>query len=183
MIVVVLFVLTFAIGFCAAFLAGGTVGAKRQSSPGTSNGKLQATHGCTLTSEESEPAMSTTNLHPQPGKAPKPFNGNADCFAEWAFSVDLALRSYGITRRQVDFATSFFEGSALLWFLARRRTGAEFVDGSTLNTQLEETFGSLHTEEDSRLDLFSLTQTRSQDEYIREFSHLSLKITDLDEVS
>ena len=112
-------------------------------------------------------------------------NGDFDCLREWCFSVELALRSYGITygRRQVDFATSFLEGSALLWFLARRRAGAEFEDWPTLETQLEETFGPLHTEEDSRLDLFSLTQTGSLDDYIREFSRLSLSTTDLDELS
>ena len=117
------FVLTFAIGLCAAFLADWTVGTKRQSSPGTSNGKLKATHGLlrTFTSDESEPATSSRNLHSQPGKAPKPFNVDVDCFTDWAFSVDLALRSYKIThgRRQVDFATSFLEGSTPLWFFAR----------------------------------------------------------------
>ena len=183
------FALTLAIGLGVAFFVGWTVSARRsvQASPGTSNGSLQPTHGslCTPTSEDSEPATSMTNFRSQPVKTPKPFNGDADCFREWSFSVELALRSYGITygRRQVDFPTSFLAGSALLWFLARRRAGAEFEDWPTLETQLEETFGPLHTEEDSRLDLFSLTQTGSLDDYIREFSRLSLSTTDLDELS
>ena len=182
--VVFFFVLKLAIGLCVAFLAGWTVGSKRQSSPGTSNGKLQATHGllCFLTSEELKPV--TTSFHSQSGKAPKPFNGDDDCSQNERFLLILrcTLRIYSQTEtgRLCKF---FLGGSAPLFFLASRRAAAEFADWSTQKTHPEETLEPLHTKEDSRLDLFSLTQTGSLDEYIREFSHLSLKITDVDDVS
>ena len=72
---------------------------------------------------------------------------------------------------------NFFLGRERATLVPRTPKNDAFADWSTLKTQLEETFGPLHTE-DSRLDLFSLTQTGSLDEYIREFSHLSLKITE-----
>ena len=121
-------------------------------------------------------------------KDPKTFSGEADCFKEWSFSVDLALRSHGITQgqSQVDFAASsgYFEGSSSLWFISRREAGVEFQDWPALREQLAATFGpDLHEEEDSRLALFSLFQTGSLDEYVRAFSRLSLCVSDIDELS
>ena len=102
-------------------------------------------------------------------KDPKTFTSEADCFKEWSISVELALRSHGITQgqNQVDFAASYLEGSSSLWFLSCREAGVEFQDWPALRKQLEVTFEPVHEEEDSRLALFSLFQTGSLDEYIR----------------
>ena len=48
---------------------------------------------------------------------------------------------------------------------------------------LRETYGPLDAEEDNRLALFSIHQKGSLDEYIRDFTQLSLPVLDLDEHS
>ena len=52
-----------------------------------------------------------------------------------------------------------------------------------MKESLSATFGPLDEEEDDRLNLFALTQTGSLDDYIQDFSRLSLNVTALDEHS
>ena len=54
------------------------------------------------------------------GRAPKPFGGEPTQFIEWIFAVDLSLRKGMIKdgQDQVDFASFFLAGTALLWFLS-----------------------------------------------------------------
>ena len=145
---------------------------------------LPADSPFTHPTSNSEQSRTSSQCSPRV-KDPKTFSGEADCFKEWSFSVDLALRSHGITQgqRQVDFAASYLEGSSSLWFISRREAGVEFQDWPALREQLAATFGPLHEEEDSRLALFSLFQTGSLDEYVRAFSRLSLCVSDIDELS
>ena len=84
---------------------------------------------------------------------------------------------------QVDFASSFLEGTALLWFLSCLESRRTFANWAELKESLSATFGPLDEEEDDRLNLFALTQTGSLDDYIQDFSRLSLNVTALDEHS
>ena len=82
--------------------------------------------------------------------------------------------------RMVDFASSFLEGTALLWFLSCLESRRTFANLAELKESLSETFGLLH-EEDDRLNLFALTQTGPLHDYVQDFSRLSLNATALDE--
>ena len=103
----------------------------------------------------------------------------------WIFSIELAFRANEIREgiNQVDFATSFLQGNALLWFLACLDAGRSFPDWESLKVALRESYGPLDAEEDNRLALFSIHQKGSLDEYIRDFTQLSLHVLDLDEHS
>ena len=84
---------------------------------------------------------------------------------------------------QVDFASSFLKGTALLWFLSCLESRRTFANSAKLKESLSATFSPLDREEDDRLNLFGLTQTGPLDDYIQDFSHLSLNVTALDEHS
>ena len=119
------------------------------------------------------------------GRAPKPFGGEPTQVKEWIFVVDLSLRTGMIKdgQDQVDFASSFLEGTALLWFLSCLESRKTFANWAELKESLSATFGPLDEEEDDRLNLFALTQTGPLDDYIQDFSRLSLNVTALDEHS
>ena len=118
-------------------------------------------------------------------RSPKAFSGDAQTFKEWAFCVELALRANDISdgAGQTDFASSYLEGNALLWYLSCVDSGRVFSDWKSLKAGLAESFGPLDAEEENRLSLFSLTQEGPLDGYIREFSRLSLNVSDLDQHS
>ena len=119
------------------------------------------------------------------GRAPKPFGGEPTQFKEWIFAVDLSLRTGMIKdgQDQVDFASSFLAGTALLWFLSCLESRRTFANWAELKESLSATFGPLDEEEDDRLNLFALTKTGSLDDYIQDFSRLSLNVTALDKHS
>ena len=56
------------------------------------------------------------------------FSGDSNDLCGWIFSIELAFRANEIREgiNQVDFATSFLQGNALLWFLACFRRGPVF---------------------------------------------------------
>ena len=89
------------------------------------------------------------------GRAPKPFGGEPTQFKEWIFAVDLSLRTGMIKdgQEQVDFASSFLEGTALLWFLSCLESRRTFANWAELKESLSATFGPLDEEEDDRLNL------------------------------
>ena len=103
----------------------------------------------------------------------------------WIFSIELAFRLNGIHEgsAQVDFATSFLQRNALLWFLACLDLGRSFSDWESLKVALRETYGPLDAEEINRLALLSIYQNGSLDGYIRDFTQLSLHVSDLDDHS
>ena len=71
----------------------------------------------------------------------------------------------------------------MLWFLSfleSRRTVANWVE---LKESLNATFRQLDEEEGDRLNLFALIQTGRLDDYVQDFSRLSLNVTALDEHS
>ena len=113
------------------------------------------------------------------------FGGEPTQFKEWIFAVNLSLRTGMIKdgQDQVDFASSFLEGTALLWFLSCLESRRTFANWAELKESLSPTFGPLDEEEDDRLNLFALTQTGPLDDYIQDFSRLSLNLTALDEHS
>ena len=94
---------------------------------------------------------------------------------------------YGRTLRegtcQVDFVSTLLEGNALLWLIAAQDAGKSFGDWLSLKNAIAETFGPIQNEEENRLALFSLYQMNSLDEYIRDYTRLSLLVTGLDEHS
>lgn len=118
-------------------------------------------------------------------RTPKTFSGDAQTFKEWSFCVELALRANRICDglNQTDFAASFLDGNALLWYISCLESGRAFANWESLKEGLAESFGPLDVEEESRLSLFSLTQEGNLDGYIREFSRLSLNVSELDQHS
>ena len=86
---------------------------------------------------------------------------------------------------EVDYAMSFLDGNARLWLLSCLERGHNFPDLVSLKSALAETFGPVEAEEEFRLALYSLCQTDSMslEEYVSEFTRLSLGIPDLDEPS
>ena len=118
-------------------------------------------------------------------REPKTFTGCANDFKEWTFAVELGLRANRIVKEdhEVDYATSYLGGNALLWLISCSESGRKFADWTSLKTALDESFGPLGADEDNRLQLFSLTQNGPLDEYIREFSRLSLMVSGLDDQS
>ena len=103
----------------------------------------------------------------------------------WIFSIELAFRLNGIHEgsAQVDFATSFFQRNALLWFLACLDSVRSFSDWESLKVALRETYRPLDAEEINRLALLSIYQNGSLDGYIRDFTQVSLHVSDLDDHS
>ena len=73
--------------------------------------------------------------------------------------------------------------SLAFWLLSCLERGHNFPDWVSLKSALAETFGPVEAEEEFRLALFSLCQTDSMslEEYVSEFTRLSLGIPDLDE--
>ena len=94
-------------------------------------------------------------------RTPKPFGGEPSQFKEWIFAVDLSLGTGMIKdgQDQVDFASSFLKGTALLWFLSCLESRRTFANSAELKESLSATFSPLDREEDDRLNLFALTQT------------------------
>ena len=111
-------------------------------------------------------------------KSPSTFCGTAHTLREWIFQVDTALKSYKMNDGviQVEFAASFVEGSALLWYLSCIDFGRSFSDWNSLKNALGEAFGPFNADEEYRLALFL-------DAYIDEFTRLSSSVADLDQLS
>ena len=118
-------------------------------------------------------------------KSPSIFCGTARTFREWVFQVDTALKSYKMNDgvSQVEFAASFLEGNALLWYLSCIDFGRSFSDWNSLKNALGEAFGPFNADEQYRLALFSLSQNGTLDAYTEEFTRLSLSVVDLDQLS
>ena len=88
-------------------------------------------------------------------RSPKAFTGDAQTFKEWAFCVELAFRANDISdgAGQTDFASSYLEGNALLWYLSCVDSGRVFLVWKSLKAGLAESFGPLYAEEENRLSL------------------------------
>ena len=71
---------------------------------------------------------------------------------------------------QVEFAASFLEGNALLWYLSCIDFGRSFSDWNSLKNALGEAFGPSNADEEYRLALFYLSQNGTLDAYIEEFT-------------
>ena len=67
-------------------------------------------------------------------REPKIFTGTSNDLKEWTFAVELGLRANRIVKEdhQVDFATSYLGGNALLWFISC----SESREGSSLTGRL-----------------------------------------------
>lgn len=130
-------------------------------------------------------ATSSHRVGHQRVKDPICFSGDPNDLRGWFFSIELACRANEIREgtAQVDYATSFLQGNALLWLLACLDSGRTFPHWESLKTALGETYGPLDAEEDNRLALFSISQKGSLEEYIRDFTRLSLNVSDLDQHS
>ena len=102
----------------------------------------------------------------------KKFNGDPESFREWAFAVELALRSRNLREGslQVDFVSMLLEGNALLWLTAAQDSGETFEDWPSLKNAIAKTFGPLQSVEENRLQLFSLQQETTLESYIQDFT-------------
>ena len=71
-------------------------------------------------------------------KSPSTFCGTARTFREWVFQVNTALKSYKMNDgvSEVEFAASFLEGNALLWYLSCIDFGRSFSDRNSLKNVL-----------------------------------------------
>ena len=121
----------------------------------------------------------------QRGKEPPVFTGVASEFREWVFAVELAMRALKISEAScmVDYASGYLGGNARLWLMSAMDAGVQFPDWKSLKMKLAEVYGPLQEQEQARVKLFGLAQVGTLDEYITEFSRLSLRIPDLDEHS
>ena len=115
----------------------------------------------------------------------KKFNGDPESFREWAFAVELALRSRNLREGslQVDFVSMLLEGNALLWLIAAQDSGETFEDWPSLKNAIAKTFGPLQSEEENRLQLISLQQETTLESYIQDFTRRNLNVSGLDEQS
>lgn len=115
---------------------------------------------------------------------PSRFNGKPEEFKEWCFKMELALRTNEVEQsNQVDFSVNFLEGNALLWLIASRENGTVFHSWQELKEALANTLGPLRSAEENRLDLFSLRQEASLEDYIGEFCRISLHVEGIDDHS
>ena len=66
------------------------------------------------------------------------FSGDSNDLRGWFFAIELAFRANEIREgiNQVDFATSFLQGNALLWFLACLDAGRSFPYWESLKVTL-----------------------------------------------
>ena len=99
--------------------------------------------------------------------------------------MDLALKALAFedAEERVDYAASFLEGNARLWYIASQEASIRFLDWPPLRTKLGELYGLLHDKEQARNGLFSVQQCGELDSYVNEFSRLSLQVPELDEHS
>ena len=131
------------------------------------------------------PSSATPKTATRHTKDPPVFDGNAALFKEWAFAVDIALRALDFQDAsvEVDYAAGYLTGNARLWLMAALEAGTEFENWPALKDALADVYGPMFDPEQIRLCLFSLQQRGTLDDYIREFSRLSLQVPDLDEHS
>ena len=64
---------------------------------------------------------------------------------------------------QVEFAASFLEGKALLWYLSCIDFGRSFSDWNSQKNALGEAFGPFNVDDEYRLALFPLSQNGTLD--------------------
>ena len=72
------------------------------------------------------------------------------------------------------------EGNALLWLIAAQDSGETFEDWPSLKNAIAKTFGPLQSEEENRLQLFSLQQETTLESYIQDFTRRNLNVSGLD---
>ena len=118
-------------------------------------------------------------------KSPPVFRGDTREFKEWAFAIELAMKSLQLdnAEERLSYAASFLEGNARLWFIAYQEANTLFSDWPDLKSKLGEVFGPVYDREQARIDLFALHQDETLDEYINKFSRLSLQVPELDDHS
>ena len=83
----------------------------------------------------------------------------------------------------MDYAASFLEGDARLWYIASQEVSIRFLDWPPLTTKLGKLYGLLHDKGQARNGLFSVPQCGELDSYVNDFSRLSLQVPELDEHS
>ena len=118
-------------------------------------------------------------------KKPPLFAGDASTFKEWVFSLELALKAESLAEpeKEVDFAASFLTGNARLWLIAILESGESINNWHELKTALARMYSPKFDQEQARVSLFTLKQRGSLQEYIAEFTRLSLQVPELDEYS
>ena len=118
-------------------------------------------------------------------KSPPVFRGDTREFKEWAFAIELAMKSLQLdnAEERLSYAASFLEGNARLWFIASQEANTLFSDWPDLKSKLGEVYGPVYDREQARIDLFALHQDETLDEYINKFSRLSLQVPELDDHS
>ena len=118
-------------------------------------------------------------------KDPSSFSGDAKEFKEFAFAMNLALKSLAFQDkgREVDYVAGFLTGSVRLWYISSSEAGTSFPSWPSLKQALYLAHGPSHEQEAARLDLFAITQTGCLSDYVMAFTRLSLQVPGLDEHS
>ena len=118
-------------------------------------------------------------------KEPPLFTGDASTFKEWVSSLELALKAESLAEpeKEVDFTASFLIRNARLWLIAVLESGKSFNNWQELKTALARMYSPKFDQEQARVSLFTLKQRGSLQEYIAEFTRLSLQVPELDEHS
>ena len=115
----------------------------------------------------------------------KKFNGDPESFRQWAFAVELALRSRNLREgsHQVDFVSMLLEGNALLWLIAAQDSGETFEDWPSLKNALVKTFGPLQSKEENVATVIFTSAGNHPGGYIQDFTRRNLNVSGLDEHS
>ena len=95
-------------------------------------------------------------------KEPPLFADDASTFKEWVFSLELALKTESLaeSEKEVDFVASFLIGNARLWLIAVLESGESFNNWHELKTALARMYSPKFDQEQARVSLFTLKQTR-----------------------
>ena len=117
-------------------------------------------------------------------KQPECYEGGlSPSLREWLFSIEENLQWLGIPSgpAQVGYAATFLSGNAKRWFISLVDSGTRPATWPDMKLALKKAFSSQYEEERSRLSLLRLKQTGSLEDYVREFSQLSLLTPGLDD--
>ena len=101
------------------------------------------------------------------------------------FSLDLALKAESLAEpeKEVYFAASFLTRNARLWLIAVLESGKSINNWRELKTALARMHSPKFDQGQAKVSLFTLKQRGSLQEYIAEFTRLSLQAPELDEHS
>ena len=113
---------------------------------------------------------------------PKNFNGTKPKVAEWLFSLETYYEASGTAPdKRVAYAAMLLSDNALVWWMAIRKEGRHPNTWREFSRQIQQQFKTIDEDVKARRLLYKLTQMKSVQDYIAEFTRLSFLIPDLAE--